>query len=97
MTTHYDVSSTILNRFLGVKNPSGDYSMGYDLWDESSRYPHVVGDHVNYAFVMPHMILKTGHIGTLDITDRSMNTIPRDSINVGELQQAIKKKNKFYK
>ncbi len=97
MTTHYDVSPTILHRFLGVKNPSGDYSMGYDLWDESSRYPHVVGDHVNYAFVMPDMILKTGHIGTLDITDRNMNSISRDSINVSELQQAIKQKNKFYK
>jgi len=97
MTTHYDISPTLLHRFFGVKNPWKDYSMGYDLWYNANRYPHVVGNNINYAFVMKNMILKTGHIGTLDITDRNMNPISRDSINIHELQEAIKKKNTFYK
>lgn len=97
VTTHYDISPTILTRFLGVKNSTNDFSMGYDLWDAHNRFPHIVGDHVNYAFVMHNAILKTGHTGSLDVTDLNLNPISRDSINIKELKQAIDLKNKFYK
>jgi membrane-anchored protein YejM (alkaline phosphatase superfamily) len=97
MTTHYDVAPTLLHRFLGVENPLEDYSMGHDLWDTCSRYPHVVGDHINYAFITPRLILKTGHIGSIDITDHNLNVLPRDSINIKELREAIELKNRFYK
>lgn len=96
-TTHYDLSPTMLNRFLGVKNPSEDYSMGHDLWDTTKRFPHIVGDHVKYAFILDNVILKTGHTGTIDVTDLHLNSISRDSIDTKELQEAIKIKNKFYK
>lgn len=97
MTTHYDVSSTILNRFFGIKNNSQDYSMGYDLWNDTTRYPHVVGDHVNYGFVLENLILKTGHIGLMEITDRDLNPMSRDAIDIKSLQKSIERKNKFYK
>lgn len=97
MTTHYDIAPTLLNRFLGIKNPSEDFSMGYDLWNDTTRYPHIVGDHVRYGFIMPRMILETGHLGTIDVTTRDLNPISKDSIDAGMLMQAISMKNKFYK
>lgn len=97
MTTHYDVSPTILKHYLGVESNTQDYSMGYDLWDTNSRYPHIVGDHVNYAFVLHNAILKTGHAGGMDVTDLDLNPLSRDSIDIKELKQVIDIKNKFYK
>lgn len=97
MTTHYDLSPTILNRFLGVKNNTEDYSMGYDLWDRRSRYPHIVGDHIRYGFITEDLILKTDHIGKLEVTDKELNEVSKDLIDIKDLQKSIEKKNKFYK
>jgi len=96
-TTHYDITPTVLYHFLGVKNPSSDYSMGYDMWDDTDRFPHVVGDHVKYGFIMHDVIVTTGHTGRMDIWDLDMNEVPRGRINVQELNKAIEKKNMFYK
>ncbi|NDW17407.1 DUF3413 domain-containing protein [Dysgonomonas sp. 216] len=96
-TTHYDISPSIMSHFFGIKNPSSDYSMGYDLWDDTDRYPHVVGNNVEYGFVLHDLILTTGHSGRMDIFDLDMNEVPRSRINVQELNEAIAKKNMFYK
>lgn len=97
MTTHYDVSTFILGRFLGIKNPTSDYSIGYDMYDTSSRYPHIVGSVVNYGFIMDSIIANTNHIGSLEITDRKLNELPRSVLNSKSLKIAIDKKNYFYK
>jgi len=96
-TTHYDISPTILSRFLGIQNPFSDYSMAFDLWDNADRYPHIVGDHVNYGFVMHDAIVTSSHTGKTDMYDLEMNNISRDKINLQELSKAIEKKNMFYK
>lgn len=97
MTTHYDIAPTLMKRYLGVENPTTDYSMGYELCDTTNRYPHVVGDHVNYGFVLEDMIIRTNHLGSMMITDKNMNIIPRNSLNIKKLQKGIEKKNMFYK
>lgn len=97
MTTHYDITPTLMQRFLGVTNPSGDYSMGYDLSDAVNRYPHVVGNHLRFGFVFEDMIVSTGYVGSVEITDRQLNSIPRNILKATDLQQAIDKKNMFYR
>jgi len=97
MTTHYDIAPTLLKRYLGIENPSADFSMGYDLYNPTSRYPHIVGDYINYGFVFENAIATTNHLGTMVVTDHAMNPLPRGSINIKELQKAIEKKNMFYK
>ena len=97
VTTHYDIVPTIMKRYLGVENPTTDYSMGYDFYDTVNRFPHVVGDHVNYGFVFENMIITTNHIGSMIVTDNDLNDLPRSSVDVKELKKAIEKKNMFYK
>ena len=97
MTTHYDIVPTLMKRYFGVKNPVADYSMGYDLCDTTNRYPHVVGDHVNYGFVFEDIIVRTDHLGRMSVTDKNMNDLPRNAVNIKELQKGIEKKNMFYK
>jgi len=97
MTTHYDIAPTLMQRYLGVENPTTDYSMGYELCDTTNRFPHVVGDHVNYGFVFEDIIVRTDHLGRMTVTDKSMNDLPRNAVNIKELQKGIEKKNMFYK
>lgn len=96
-TTHYDIAPTVMRQFLGIKNPASDYTMGADLLDTTSRYPHIIGDHVNYGFIFENAIVKTNHLGTLEITDKQLNPISRSAFNASQLQKAIEKKNMFYK
>lgn len=97
MTTHYDISATLLKHFMGVENPATDISMGYDLYDTNSRYPHIIGSIVNFGFIFENSITSTNHLGTLEITDRELNELPRSALDVKQLQTAIEKKNHFYK
>jgi len=97
MTTHYDIAPTLMKRYLGIKNPSTDFSMGYDLYDTTSRYPHIVSDHITYGFVFENSIASTTHLGTILVTDHALNALPRSAIEIKELQKAIEKKNIFYK
>ena len=97
ITTHYDIAPTLMKRYLGVDNPTFDYSMGYDLYDTADRYPHVVGDHVKYGFVFENVIVTTNHLGSMLVTDKQLNDLPRNAVDVKELQKAIEKKNMFFK
>ena len=51
-TTHYDIVPTLMQTFLGVKNPIDDYSAGHLLTDTVSRDWHVVGSELNYGFIV---------------------------------------------
>jgi len=97
MTTHYDIAPTLMKRYLSVENPTIDYSMGYDINDVTDRYPHVVGDQVNYGFVFENTIVRTNHLGSMMVTDKEMNDLPRSALDIRELQKAIEKKNMFYR
>lgn len=96
-TTHYDIASTITKRFLGVKNPSSDFSLGKDLWDNSSRLPHPIGDEVRYGFILQNAILTHDYSGITNIYNFNWENIDRKNINAKELHEAIMKKNAFYK
>jgi len=97
ITTHYDIVPTLMRRFLSVENPTNEYSMGYDIYDDTNRFPHLVGDHVNYGIVFENYIITTNHLGKMIVTDKEMNNLPRSAVNVKELEKAIEKKNMFYR
>lgn len=97
MTTHYDIIPTILSRYFGVKNSTSDYSLGYDIDNSAGRYPIVVGDNNTFGFVFEDKVVTTNEVGSVKVTDRQLNPIPRSSLKSVELQQAIEIKNRFYK
>lgn len=97
MTTHYDISPTMMGRFLGVSNPSEQYSIGYDMYDTADRYPHIVGSDINYGFLFDGRIVTTNHFGTMEVTDTDLNPLKGNAVSASQLQQAITKRNRFYK
>lgn len=97
MTTHYDIAPTIMSQFLGIENPASDYSSGHSVYDSTTRYPHPVGDHINYGFIFEDMIVRTNHFGTLEITDRNLNLLKPNALKPSDIHEALTIKNRFYK
>lgn len=97
-TTHYDISTTLLHDVLGVQNPTSDYSMGLPLADTTFRNWHVVGDNLNYAFIIDqNTIVEKKPSGMLDICDSTLNPLKNFKLNAVELNSAINRLNMFYK
>lgn len=96
-TTHYDISTTILQDILGVTNPVEDYSMGLNISDSTFRDWHVVGNKENFAFlVKDDNIIEKRKSGSLEISDSHLDPIDTFKVNAVELNNAIKKLNWFY-
>ncbi len=96
-TTHYDFSTTILQNVLNVENPISDYSMGKNIYDTTSRDWHIVGDNLNYAFIInDNKIVEKKPSGMLEIYDDKLNPIPNYKPTAKEIENSINKINMFY-
>lgn len=95
-TTHYDIVPTLMQSWLGVRNPAGDYSMGRPLSDSLRPPFHIAGSFDNYAIITDSLIYEKKTTGRLVVTDRNLNKYegPSDS---RMLQEAILFKNRFLK
>lgn len=97
-TTHYDISTTILQDILGVENHTSDYSMGVNLSDTSFRNWHIVGDNLNYAFIIDeNMIVEKKPSGILEVYDKELNSLPEFRPSAIDIEHSITKINAFYK
>lgn len=97
-TTHYDIVPTLMSKYLGVTNPTEDYSMGYLLEDSVDRYWHIVGSELNYAFITPEGdIIEKKSEGAIEITDSALNPIKDYQMDATQMGLSIKKLNKFLK
>lgn len=96
-TTHYDVSPTLLHEAIGVRNEPSDYGMGRYLTDTTFRNWHVVGDNLNFAFIVEdNVIIEKKPSGSLEICDGQLNPLDNYKLKSKELQEAIANLNKFY-
>lgn len=97
-TTHYDFVPTLMTEVLGVTSPPSDYSMGHLLTDTCSRNWHVVGDYLDYAFIVDnHTILEKQPSGCIEISDSLLNPLEDYKIDTRKLNEAILSINRFYK
>lgn len=97
MTTHYDLTPTLMSRHFGVTNPMGDYSIGYDLDSLDCRFPILVGSSKRFGFVFEDLIITTNEVGKTTLTDRQLNPVGREKLDIVKLKEAMRLKNKFYK
>mgnify|MGYP002624274160 CR=1 FL=1 len=95
-TTHYDITATLMRDALGAENNVTDYSMGRPLNDTTPRNWHIVGDNLNYAFIVDsNIIVEKKPSGWLNITDSTLTPI-RYKPSAQALNNAINKLNMFY-
>lgn len=96
-TTHYDISTTILQNILGVKNNVSDYGMGHNLYDTTFRNWHIVGDNLNYAFIVhDNMIVEKKPSGALEIYDKNLNPTQDYKPTAKDIETSINTINEFY-
>lgn len=97
-TTHFDIVPTLMQKYLGVKNPLEDYSFGQILQDSISRDWHIVGNNINYGFIIQgDTILDKKTTGALEVYDHRMNEIFNYKIDVKEFNKATDRLNRFIK
>ena len=83
---------------IGVTNDPQDYCMGRLLHDSTFRNWHIVGDNLNYAFIVENdVIVEKKPSGSLEIYDANLNPLEEYKINAKVLNNAILKMNEFYK
>lgn len=98
LTTHYDIVPTLMKNYLGVTNPTSDYSMGYTLEDTTGRHWHIVGSELNYAFITPEGdIIEKKAESTIEVTDSALNPITDYPMDAIKMKESIDKLNRFLK
>ena len=97
-TTHYDIAPTLMHDYLGVTNPTGEYSAGHLLSDPCSRNWHFVGNEIRNAFILvgDTIIMKEGN-GWMEVTDSHLNPVEHYRVNPQMLNDAFHDLNRFYK
>ena len=101
LTSHYDVTPTIMKNFLGVTNPIADYSIGFDLFDSShNKNWHLAtnfgGYSQHFALVSKENISQINNsvINLLDLTNK---LLPNSGIDYSFIQQAVELLTKYLK
>lgn len=97
-TTHYDFAPTVMREVLNVANPISDYGVGHLLDDSCPRSWHVVGDYMDYGFILDdHTIIEKQASGLMEITDSLLRPIKDYKLDVKRLNDAVLSINQFYK
>ncbi len=96
-TSHYDISPTILKKYLGLQNPIDDFGKGKMLTDSTLRDWLLVGSRDNFAFLHKNHIYEKRPSGYFFATDAHLNELPQDSIDYNVLNDKIREIGSFYK
>lgn len=76
LTGHIDVVPTVLKLAAGVKNPTSDYSSGFNLFDlPATRAGLIISSYIDKAYLIDQQIYATG----LNIQSYSVNDINKEN------------------
>lgn len=96
-TSHQDVAPTLLQKYLGVKNPIQDYSMGVDLLGKPvNRDWLLVSSYSKYAVVAHQDIMEVGSAGQFSYIDKEYKPL-KEEPDYALLQQAMEQISRFSK
>jgi hypothetical protein len=96
-TSHYDISPTVLKKYLGLQNSVEDFGSGKMLTDSTLRDWLLVGSRDNFAFLHKNHIYEKRPSGYFFATDAFLNELPQDSIDYNVLNEKIREIGSFYK
>lgn len=98
LSLHYDISSTLMQDYLGVINPISNHSIGKSLYNTEKRNWFLCGFKNSYAIVEPNKITKINKtLGLYTVTDDKLNPLKDQNVNYQIIQETFKDVNRFYK
>lgn len=98
LTSHYDLSSTLLTRVLGCRNPAAEYSIGSDLYSADSDQEWLLAaSYSRYAIVESERITEIDPLGNYNIYDYDYNPVENAVLNHGVMLKAVDEISRFYR
>ncbi|WP_261923731.1 DUF3413 domain-containing protein [Shewanella sp. NFH-SH190041] len=98
-TSHVDIAPTLLQHYLGLKNPVSDYSTGQDILAPNPKQVpfRMVASYTDYALVSKNSILTvSGKNGGYQLLDRHYRPLTGQP-DFAQLQQALQQMRQFLK
>ena len=80
LTSHYDVTPTLMTQALGCTNPSSDYSVGSNLLDAPNHDWLVMGSYNENALYQKDRITLVDTTGRLSVRDAHYQTLPDSEV-----------------
>ena len=96
-TINYDITATLLNEYLHVKNKFTDYSFGRSLYETNKRDYFICGYNQRFAIVEKNKITNIYPSGLYDVTDGNLNILKEENINYELVTEGLSEMNRFYK
>jgi uncharacterized protein len=98
LTSGYDLMPTLLSRIFNCNNDFADYSVGYDLLDQTERPPFILsGSYVNTCIIEPDRLTTLHLSGEITITDPHLNPIEKASPRESILNKSLSMMRAFYR
>ena len=94
-TSHYDIAPTILTRVYGCKNPPADYSIGFDLFDTTSRPFSLISSYTKKAICTGDQLTVLDQYGGMEKYDANFRPSATGADPMA-VKQALATFSKFY-
>ncbi|WP_187146165.1 sulfatase-like hydrolase/transferase [Elusimicrobium minutum] len=95
-TTHYDIVPTVMKEILGCVNPPSDYSIGYNLFDDTPRPYSLVISYTKKAVIVDDNVSVIDNYGALENYDDQYRPL-KESVDSKAISAALKDLSTFYK
>lgn len=89
-TTHFDITTTLMQEVFRCDNPASDYSVGTSLFSSDKRFGFVVGGFGDFAIRLAERIYwvdKYGGVHVLSDTNRELAESPEPAVISSGMQQ----------
>ncbi len=96
-TSHYDLVPTLLQKIFSCNNPIADYSIGYNLFDNTPRDAVLVGSYINNAIVERDRITILWGDGEIEIQAPDTRVLSQAKPNVQRISKALNDMRRFYR
>jgi len=94
-TNHYDIVPTIMQRIYGCTNPSSDYSIGYNLFNEIPRPFSLISSYTKKAIRTDNQLTVLDQYGGIEMYDENLKP-SQTGANPAAIKDALKTFAQFY-
>ena len=96
LTSHYDLSTTFLQKVLGCTNDPREITSGMNLFDHTPHNWVLMASYDTYAIFTDKNIVAVNSAGNYDVVDHHYQPIPDAKLDTPTLSEALKEMGRFY-
>ena len=96
LTSHYDITPTILKELFACNNPYADYTEGSNLFDANNRLPLIVSNNYNVGYLEKNRITTLFDSGDFQVQDAHAKILTTEKPEKKQLAAILRKVYRFY-